>query len=154
MNDPEILKRLDCGEKVLFTGIYDLNEFGDVITPGSNGQFVPAKINLPELDDSYSTIGIDYYNGFTALLGSPEFITEVYNLATYTSNLEKREGLLVWTGTYPNITSGPGITIASIQPFEIETKSGIYTEVIKVIIDFRQPTIRTLYFIGNCSIFN
>lgn len=149
MIDPEINKHLDCcKEKVLFTANYAVNEFGGATTPNSNGEFVPVKVNLPELDNSYSIIGNVFFNGFTKLPGAPEFISEVYNLATYTSNLTEREGLLVWTGTYPNITIGPGITSPSIQSFDVETKSGIYSKVTRVLIDFRKPILRTVYFIG------
>ena len=152
MNSIENL--LSCTECVLFTGIYNVNDFGSSI-PNSTGVFVPAKINLCELKNDYNIIGNDYYSGTSALLGSPEFITEVYNLASYPQDPSTqtgfgiRDGLLVWTGTYPNPTLPNGITAASIQSFDISAKSGVYSNVKKVIIDFRDPVIRTMYFIGN-----
>lgn len=149
----QIEKLLNCAEYILFTGEYNISERGSSIQK-STGSFVPASINLCELKNSYNIIANEYFNGSSNLINSPEFISETYNLVSYqpdplySSGFGKKYGLLVWTGTYPNAKTPNENTLPSVHSFDVTTQSGIYSDVKKVIIDFRDP-IRKMYFIGN-----
>ena len=134
---------LRCNEVILFTGTYDTanrNVTANISTLPCNIEANPEGFNIRTAQ---------YY--YTNEKGSSEqFLLETYDLSSYKSDLKTKVGEIVWNGLYPDPSSQQGITTGGIQRFVVFGKSGIYKNVITVVIDFKSP-IRTIYFLGKCE---
>lgn len=134
---PRVVKKLlTCSDKLLFTATYDVTKFGAGDTTPVNVSIVP---------NAYSIINIPN-TSFQALPALQQFMTEYYNLTSFSQNLEKQRGYISFTNTYPSdndITSIPAIE------FPVAAKSGIYEYVDKVVIDYTND-IRVIYFFRKC----
>ncbi len=96
--------------------------------------------------NAYSIINIPYIRFQGLPDNSQEFMTEYYNLTSFSQNLQKQCGYISFTNTYPSdivITSIPALE------FPVAAKNGIYEYVDKVIIDYTND-IRVIYFFRKC----
>ena len=136
---PKAVKNLlQCDQKVVFKGSYDL---ANIVVKG-NSAAIDA--NICENKHGYNIFGVVFNYVQTAQLGAPVFISESYNLSSYTEDLTEQKGIITFTNLYNDSGSG-GISKASIHSFNVLGSNGIYKGIKNVIIDFTNP-VRQLYF--------
>ncbi len=91
----------------------------------------------------FSFINNSYQVNDTGLEGAPRYIFEVYSLASIADNQEYL-GNCVWQSSYPNTGRN---TDYDVFLFGVSSATGIYEDVKKVVIDFRNDN-RIIYMIG------
>ncbi len=135
----------DC---ILFTGTYDKTSIRLTPTSTDDNYAATGVFNTSLCNSGYGSWSATGIANSSALLGSPIFTTENYYFASYDDSLSTKYGEVNFEATYPSNTVG-GITPSTVQSFDVSSKSGIYSNVKRVIIDFNND-VRVLYFIGKC----
>jgi len=127
-------------DKLLFTGTYNVNDanYGD-------GDTVDVNISCLQGDFSVMNVPSVSFNSIPQDPSSVLFLTEVYNLTTWSPNLINQIGFISWTNSYPNPGTSNNVTSIPIVSFAVSAKSGFYSKVDKVIIDYTNQ-IRVMYF--------
>jgi hypothetical protein len=127
---------MSCSDKVLFTGTYDINELGY-----GDGQTLP--VNLQVLPNSVNILNVPFelFEAFPD--NSEKFLTETYNLTSWSTNLKEQFGFISFKNSFPS--SGQVLAPVVIQ-LAVSGKFGIFRKVDKVIIDYTNP-IRVIYFL-------
>lgn len=135
---PDVVKQLlTCSDKLLFTATYDRDPPNFTYGTGNTGV-----ANVSVVPNAISVIDTPFVL-FQALPDEPtKFITEYYNLTSFSQDLEKQYGYISFTNTYPSEQQKTSIPAVA---FPVAAKSGIFKCVDKVVIDYTN-TIRVLYF--------
>lgn len=133
-------------EEIKFVGNYDRNKI--IINPGSNDN--SGSNGLPVEITGICGLGFintSYYSIESRLPNSVRFLFEQYSLASIDTNNGKNIflGNCVWEGSYPNNIGN--FTSLSIFCFGVSAATGIYTGMLKVVIDYSNIN-RIIYFIG------
>ena len=137
------------GETVLFSATYNLNELSAVSLGTDNSVY--GFVNMPLI--GRRRLVTSMYNmssyGTTNIPPTPPaleqfYLAEQYMATTATSNGLPR-GQISWAATYPHSASVN--TDASVIEFMVTGKSGIYSAVNRVVIDFTDSNIRRVFFI-------
>ena len=136
-----VKKELQCKQKVLFRGSYDINGKNIV---GDN--ILVNKANICKNKEGVNVVSdvFQYINTLGAT--TPNFLQETYTLKSYDSSLKKYYGTIVYTSFYPDSGSG-GVTSPGTYSFLVLNGDGIYKGLKTVIIDTNQD-IRQIYFCG------
>jgi hypothetical protein len=91
-----------------------------------------------------------YDYSLSGLLGGPRFINEFYSIASIdNSSTPQFLGNCAWEGSFPDVGS-IGVTATPIFEFGVSSATGIYKDVVKVVIDFSNQ-VRVLAFISSKS---
>lgn len=121
------------GNKVLFRAKYDLNKFNkDAV-----------RVSLHHEAENYSIMDVPFTLYNSGEENSVNFLSETYNLTTYTKDLKKQLGYISFFNNYVNDGE---ITHPSVVKFKILCKEGIYRHVDYVVIDFSKP-VRKMFFV-------
>lgn len=141
-NVPDAIKALlEPGEYVFQHATYDNTTAVDQFTvPGLSGaSCLPCSVDA-------NLSGINQMNVVfnTIAVGSPsvDWLNEVYQIQSMTP-AKQTVGLVTFSSLYPN--SG-NITAASIQAMSCSAGAGIFAGTYRVIVDFRVPVIRNVWF--------
>ena len=132
-------------EEIKFIGTYDVST--RVVNPGSD-EYSGASGLITEIAGicGFSQRALTYVYTSTGLLGGPRFVFENYALTTIDDKTNDFLGKCIWQGAYPDAGS-LGVTATPIFGFPVVTNSGVYTGIVKVVIDFTNVN-RVLYFVG------
>ena len=136
----DINKYLNYREKVYYTGNYDIAAItnnGDTNTVPCN---ISANINGYNLCVSRFAYCEDVFKK------DVKFMWEQFTIASFDYSLLYREGQIVFTSLYPD-TGTLGVSANNLQVFNVDSGTGLYKNIHKIVIDFRKP-VRTIYFIG------
>ncbi len=141
---PKIEDFINCGEKILFTGTYDVN------TAKQTG---PSILNLNVLIENnlggYNILIDNYYNTTNNLIPPTNFLLETITISSYTNDITIKNGQIQFTGFYKNDSSPDSATTENLfVVYTVNSTDGIFSRVSKVILNaiFNE---RILYFIGN-----
>lgn len=141
---PKIEDYLDCCDKILFLGTYDVN------TAKQTG---PSILNLNMLvennKDGYNILIDNFYNTKNNLIPPTNFLLETITISSYDHNMTMKNGQIQFTGFYKNESSQDSATTENLFViYSVNSTDGIYKGVKKVILNaiFNE---RILYFIGN-----
>lgn len=155
MSIPQSVKELiqPC-EKVLFTATYLVADRKLDTILGTNGKVASNVSTIPtqvEINPGYNLLVSVAYPTINNLIPPTSFIERNAVLTSF-----KEDDLTVKVGQINAVALyqegvGPDIISRTVQRYDVNSKSGIYSKVTGVIIDFSgsvdQP--RTLYFISN-----
>ena len=135
-----VKKELQCKQKVLFRGSYDIINIRNIV--GSYTSVI--KTNICENKDGINIVSsiFEYINILEPT--TINFLQETYTLKSYDSSLKKNKGTIVFTSFYPD-SGSDGITATGVYSFLVLNGDGIYEGIKSVIIDFSE-SIRQLYF--------
>lgn len=131
---------LDASETVLFNGTYNINE---QIINGVTFTIFPIIESNP---NGYNAFVGNYYNTKDKLNSSNNWLLENNNISSYLSDHETKIGQIQFTGLDIN-ESNNNVASVEFRVFDVNSSSGIYGNVTKVIIDNRN-IIRIISFIG------
>jgi len=135
---PNKLKLADS-EIVLFTGNYNINDQHiDKVT----------YLLLPEIGankNGYNAFIGNYYN-VNDSKNSQNLLLEYNNISSYLPDMKTKIGQIQFTGLDINKTK-KNVASVKLRAFDINSSSGIYVNVTKVVIDNYKPR-RIIYFIG------
>ncbi len=95
----------------------------------------------------FSFIQNIYNYNSTGLLGAPRYLFDVYSLSSVNEKNQEYLGNCNWQSSFPD-TGSSGITKTPIFLFGVSSATGIYENVIKVVIDFTNVN-RIVYLIGS-----
>ena len=124
-------------DKVLFKAKYDLDKFNkDAV-----------KVSLHHDVKNYSIMNVPFTVYSSGEENSVNFLSETYNLTTYTKDLKKQLGYVSFFNNYVNDGE---ITSPSVIKYKVFCKEGIYRHVDYVVIDFSE-TVRRMYFVKKCK---
>ncbi len=131
-------------EEVKFIGTYNINNI--VSNPGNN-DYSGADGLITDVAGvcGLSQISNTYVYTTTQLVGSPRFLFENYALTSVDDN-KGFLGNCIWQGALQD-TGSFGFTDTPIFAFPVSGTSGIYSGIIRVVINFTNEN-RVLYFIG------
>ncbi len=139
-----MLNYLDCGEKIYYTGKYDIIYRN---TQENNNTLICQVLINPT---GYNILTAEYIYLNENTMPNTPWIKETYTLSAYDHRmLKKKVGQVTWEGFYPD-NGSEGITNSEIEVFNVLGGMGIFRYVTKIVIDFRLPE-RTMYFIGLCE---
>jgi hypothetical protein len=134
---------LECNDKVLFKGTYNVNKVK---------QTGPSILNLQVLIEinpiGYNILIDNFYNTKNDLIFPTNFLLETITLSSYEKDIEFKKGQIQFTGFYKNNSSqDSAITENLFVVYSVNSKDGIYENVSKIILNaiFNE---RILYFIG------
>lgn len=134
-------------EFIQYVGSYDVTT--RVLTPGSNDQSGTSGVitNVAGIC-GFSFRIVNYNYAQTGLVGTPRYIDENYSLSTVDTNDPGSQflGNCAWQGSYPDFGS-IGVTAIPIFCFGVSSSTGVYSNIVKVVIDFTNK-VRVLYFIA------
>jgi hypothetical protein len=131
---------LNDSEKVLFTGTYNIN---DQVNNGITYTLLPV-IDINK--NGYNPFIGNYYNITDKSHSSHNLLLEYNNISSYLSDLKTKIGQIQFTGLDINKTTN-NVASVKLREFDVNSCSGIYANVSKVIIDNRK-TKRVILFIG------
>ena len=131
---------IDCSEIVLFTGTYNIN---DQINNGVTYTILPKIQANP---NGYNTFVGNYYNTNDGVHPQIKLLLEYNNIASYLSDYKTKIGQIQFTGLDINATSN-NVASVGFRVLSVNSASGIYEKVVKVIIDNRKLR-RIVYFLG------
>ena len=133
-------------EEIKFIGTYNVST--RVLNPGSN-EYSGASGLITEIAGvcGLSQRALTYVYTSSDLIGAPRFVFENYALTTIDDKTNSFLGNCIWQGAYPEL-GALGITTTPIFGFPVVTTSGVYTGIVKVVIDFTNIN-RVLYFISD-----
>ena len=135
---------LDCGERIYFTGTYDIMYFNNE----DNYSTVQFFTGLNPL--GYNVLTNEYKYVHENSMPSTNFLKETYTIACYEHRMmTKKVGQITFDGLYPD-NGSEGITASDMEVFTCLGGIGLFRNVTKVVIDFSCPE-RTVYFIGLCQ---
>lgn len=134
---------LECGEKVLFTGTYDVN---------TANKTEPSILNLNVIiennADGYNILVDNFYNTANNLIPSTNFLLETITISSYNHDITIKNGQIQFTGFYRNDSSPDSATTENLfVNYSVNNVDGIYNGVKKVILNAISNE-RILYFIG------
>lgn len=136
------------GETVLFSATYNLNDLSAISLGTDNSVY--GFVNMPLIGRRRLVTSMYNMSSYGASSLPPTttveqfYLAEQYMATTATSNGLPR-GQISWAATYPHSASVN--TDASVIEFMVTGKSGIYSAVNRVVIDFTDSNIRRVYFI-------
>lgn len=133
---------LKKGESILFTATYNLSDNNIV----NNINTFP--VNIEKITNSSNIMAVQS-NSCNLKNSSTIYLLENYTLSSYKNNNSKKLGQITWNSLYPNGSSSL-ISLPSFQKFVVLGASGIFKNVLSVVIDFTNQN-RIIYFIGNCN---
>ena len=134
---------LECCEKVLFLGTYNVNNVK---------QTGPSILNLQALIETnpqgYNILIDNFYNTKNDLIPQINFLLETITLSSYESDITLKNGQIQYTGFYKNNSSQDSATTENLfVVYSVNSADGIYKNVSKVILNAISDE-RILYFIG------
>ena len=141
---PKIQDYINCGEKVLFTGTYDVN------TVKQTG---PSILNLNVLIENniggYNILVDNFYNTQNNLIPPTNFLLETITISSYDHDITIKNGQIQFTGFYKNKSSPDSATTKNLfVVYSVNSTDGIYNGVSKVVLNAIFDE-RILYFIRN-----
>lgn len=134
---------LDCCEKVLFKGTYNVNR---------TKQTGPTILNVQALIEAnpfgYNILVDNYYNTQNDLIPPTNFLLETITLTSYEKDITLKNGQIQFTGFYKNDSSPDSATTENLFViYSVNSSDGIYKNVSKVILNAMFDE-RVLYFVG------
>jgi hypothetical protein len=139
------------GEKVFFKGTYDVNQFSTYNLDAGGAStfgFVDVKLkNVPRADRLTTSVYNVASVGQADVENAKVYLAEQYTVNTL--NLAgQTKGQIMWAANYRN--DDTITTTGGVQEFMVLGKSGLYSPITRVVIDFRRADgIRKIFFIGN-----
>ena len=131
---------LDISETVLFTGTYNIN---DQINNGITYTLSPVISKNP---NGYNPFIGNYYNTTDKSHSSNNLLLEYNNISSYLSDYKTKIGQIQFTGLDINKSKNDKASV-KFRVFDVNSSSGIYANITKVIIDNRKIN-RVISFIG------
>lgn len=136
-------KFLDCGEKILFEGTYNVN---------LENQTGPTILNLEVIIETnpngYNLLVDNFYNTKNNLIPPTNFLLETITISSYTKDIILKNGQIQFTGFYKNNSNPDSATTENLfVVYSVNSADGIYTGITKVILNAISDQ-RVLYFIG------
>ncbi len=141
-NTTPIDNLLNNCERVLFTGSYNKNDrvlISDTTTTTST-----LLMNISVNPGGYNPRIVVSYQVKDNLIPPNNLLDETFTITSFEKDLKTKLGLIEFTNFYPN--SGT-LTSSNFLFYDVLTKSGLYSHVKRVIIDFTND-VRIIYFIG------
>ena len=134
---------LNCGEKVLFEGTYNVNFVN---------QTGPTILNLEVIieknSNGYNLLIDNFYNTKNNLIPPTNFLLETITITSYEKDITLKNGQIQFTGFYKNNSNLDSATTKNLfVEYSVNSADGIYTGITKVILDAISDQ-RILYFIG------
>lgn len=156
MSIPQPVKELiqSC-EKVLFTATYLLADRKFETILGNDGKIASNVSTIPvqvETNPGYNLLVSVAYPIINNLIPPIPFIERNAVITSFKEgDIGVKVGQINAIALYQE-GLGPDIISRTVQRYDVNSKSGIYSKVTGVIIDFSGPVNqpRTLYFISNC----
>jgi hypothetical protein len=139
----QIQNFLECGEKILFGGTYNVNNVN---------QTGPTILNLQVMIEKningYNLLVDNFYNTKNNLLPPSNFLLETITISSYSNDMVIKNGQIQFTGFYKNNSSQDSATSEnSFVIYSVNSTEGIYKGVTKVLLNAISDQ-RVLYFIG------
>jgi hypothetical protein len=146
-----ILALVKPDQKVFFVGSYNVADRNIQ----NNGITSTLPMNISVNSNGYNLRVVQSFKINDLNIPEVNFLDENYSVTSYDTLSfvvpNKIIGQINFCGLYEN-NSKDTITNNSIQIFNVNSSSGIYSNITNVIIDFSNP-IRIAYFIGNNKCF-
>ncbi len=133
---------LDCCEKVLFTGSY--NTKNNKRKEDETTILKTLNMNISINTNGYNPRLVIEYDVEDDLLPPNKLANETFNITSFSKPLNKEIGAIQFTSFYQEsklLNDKYGI-------FNVNSKSGIYSKVKKVIVLLKEQGEREVYFIG------
>ena len=121
-------KFINYSEQILFTGIYDITR--KVVDENT----VTIPMDIDANSNGYNVLSDVYYSIQDNLVQPNVFLNETITIKSYNNDLTIISGQIQFIGLYPNANSY--ITSSTFQVYDVNSSSGIYDKVTKVIIDY------------------
>ena len=146
----KVLALVEPKQKILFVGSYDISN-RNIQNLGITST-LSAEIAL--YPDGFNLRVVQSFSVNDKNLPNINFLNETYSITSWNAvpliPLSKIIGEINFTGLYDNGNASGTITANSVQKFNVNSSSGIYSDITDVIIDFSKPLgFRVLYFVGN-----
>jgi hypothetical protein len=134
---------LECCEKVLFKGTYNINKVK---------QTGPTILNVEALIEAnpcgYNLLIDNFYNTTNDLLPPTNFLLETITITSYQNDITFKNGQIQFTGFYKNDSNLDSATTENLFViYTVNSSDGIYKNVSKIILNAIFDE-RILYFIG------
>lgn len=145
--DKNVNDYIDKNEEIKFIATYNAtNRTDNPDNTPNNGSF-GIETDVAGIC-GFSFINKTYVYNNIPSVDNRRFVFENFSLSTI-NNLENNFSLgkCVWTGSYTQIDVSSGITTLPIIEFGVSASTGIYSGMIKVVIDYRNIN-RIIYLIG------
>lgn len=140
----DINKYLNYREKIYYTANYD------VLAVNKKDNTITVPCNMSGNTNGYNLCVSRFAYCEDIFKKDCRFLWEQYTIASFDYSLLYREGQIDFTGLYPDgndLEQSTGVSTNKVQVFNVDSGSGLYKNIHKVLIDFRKP-VRVIYFVG------